>query len=393
VDDVRLLTGDDMTAAWLLSRATFGGDRTPPPAWLAEWQSQRAWGVFDAGRLVAHAVDREQQQWFGGRLVPTCGVASMVVVPEMRGMGLARKALTALLAAARDRGAVISTLFNTIAAPYRRLGWEEVGTLTWLTLPTLALAGVRRPELVELRSAVAADVPGLRSVYRAVAQVGTGWVERSGPLFPATPEAVLAAHDGITVAFGPGGVVEGYAAWDRGRDPDGVGHLTVPDLVGGTERATTALLAMLGRWASVAPTLRLRLPDRDPALLLAETTKSRVASRHPWMLRVVDVCGAIAARGWPPHLSGDVDLALEDDICPWNTGKYRLVIADGTARLEPGGDAHVKIAMRGLALLYASAAGPAVLRRAGLLSGGDGNTDALLQAVSAGPAPAILDLF
>lgn len=48
--------------------------------------------------------------------------------------------------------------------------------------------------------------------------------------------------------------------------------------------------------------------------------------------------------------------------------------------------------MRGLALLYAGAADPAVLRRAGLLSG-DNRSDAFLQAATAGPAPALLDSF
>jgi hypothetical protein len=49
--------------------------------------------------------------------------------------------------------------------------------------------------------------------------------------------------------------------------------------------------------------------------------------------------------------------------------------------------------MRGFALLYAGVGGPALLRRAGLLDGGDANTDAFLQAAAAGPAPALLDYF
>ena len=391
---IRPLTHEDLAAAWELGRAAFGSDQTPTPAWISEWRTQRAWGIFNEDdRLVAQALDREQQQWFGGRLIPTSGVAGVVVTPELRGTGLARKLLTTLLAAARDRGAVISTLFNTVATPYRRLGWEEVGALKWITLPTLALASLGRPAQIRLRPAVEADVPGLLSTYRLVAQASTGWIERSGPLFPSEPEKVLAGHDGITVAFRPGGAIEGYAAWDRGSDRDGAGYLSVPDLIGLTESATTALLDMLGRWASVTPTLRLRLPDRDPVLLLAEATNSRVVSRQPWMMRIIDACGAVAARGWPLHLSGRVDLTLEDDVCPWNAGRFRLVLANGVGRLEPGGDADVKLAMRGLALLYASASGPAVLRRAGLLSGGDEGADAFLQAASTGPAPAILDSF
>ena len=97
------------------------------------------------------------------------------------------------------------------------------------------------------------------------------------------------------------------------------------------------------------------------------------------MLRVVDARGAVAARGWPPHLSGSVDVALDDDVCPWNSGAHRLVLDGGSGRLEPGGSGAVRLTVRGLAVLYAGAAGPAVLRRAGMLTGGDADSDAFLR--------------
>ena len=142
----------------------------------------------------------------------------------------------------------------------------------------------------------------------------------------------------------------------------------------------------------MAPTIRLRLPDSDPISLLAPLVHTTVESRDQWMLRVLDAAGAVAARGWPPHLSGAVDLALDDDVCPWNSGAWRLVLDGGEGRLEPGGSGAVRMTMRGLAVWYAGAADPAVLRRAGLLMGDDGG-DAFLAAASAGPRPALQDYF
>lgn len=108
---------------------------------------------------------------------------------------------------------------------------------------------------------------------------------------------------------------------------------------------------------------------------------------------LVDASAAIAARGWPPHLYGSVDLSLEDGVCPWNAGTHRLVLAAGTGRLEPGGRAEVTLTARGLAVLYAGAATPSLPRRAGLLAGGDEVSDVFLQAATAGPSPALLDYF
>lgn len=202
---------------------------------------------------------------------------------------------------------------------------------------------------------------------------------------------MLAGHDGLTLAVGPAGAVEGYASWDRQGGYDATGHLSVPDLLGRTAPATTALLAMLGSWVAVAPTLLLRLPEPDPAHLLAALTGARVESEDPWMLRLLDAPAAVAARGWPPDLAGSVDLHVTDDECPWNAGPHRLTVADGRGRLEAGGSGKVRLPSRGLAAWYAGS-GPALLRRAGLLDGAE-SRDAFLAALTAGPAPALLDYF
>ena len=88
-----------------------------------------------------------------------------------------------------------------------------------------------------------------------------------------------------------------------------------------------------------------------------------------------------------------VDLLIEDETCPWNAGPHRLVIERGEGRLEPGGSGAVRLSIRGLAVVYAGACSPAVLRRAGLLEGGDERSDAFLGAASGGPPPTLLDYF
>jgi predicted acetyltransferase len=264
--------------------------------------------------------------------------------------------------------------------------------MTTLAVPAGALAGLSVPPDVTLRPATAADVPAVHEVYGTLARASAGLVERTEPIWDTSPEAVLARHDGLTVAVGAGGDVDGYAGWDRGEGYDRESRITVSDLIGLTAPATSALLAMLGSWLHVAPTIALRIPEPDPAPLLGQFVGTRVESREPWMLRVLDAPGAIAARGWPPHLSGSADLELEDDVCPWNAGRHRLVLGGGAGRLEPGGAGAVRITARGLAVLYAGGAGPAVLRRAGLLSG-DTAYDAFLAAATAGPPPSLLDYF
>ncbi|GIF41624.1 putative acetyltransferase [Actinoplanes xinjiangensis] len=392
---VRPLEPGEKQLAWALGSLAFGYHEQPMPEdWAADSPGRRTLGVFDpAGRLVAKAVDREQGQWFGGRVVPTSGVAGVATAAELRGRGLGRLVLTRLLQGARDRGAVISTLFDTTPGPYRALGWEEVGALVYYTVPTRVLAEIRLDPATTLRPATEADIPAVDDIYRAVARTGTAMMERSGPAFAGTPEQLLADYHGFTVAVDDTGTITGYARWDRGPGYDASGKLSVDEVVGLTPEATRTLLAMLGGWASVAPTTLIRLGTADPVWSLLARGDAKPESTQPWMLRVVDAPGAIAARGWPRHLTGEVDLELTDDVCPWHQGRHRLVLSGGNARLEPGGTGAVRLTPRGLASWYAGAATPQQLRRSGFLTGGDADTDELLRTATAGPAPTLHDYF
>ncbi|NUO58221.1 MAG: GNAT family N-acetyltransferase [Hamadaea sp.] len=391
--DLRELTETDAEAAWRLGSLAFGYHDRPMPTEFGDQPGRITWGAFDrSGRLLAKAVDRDQGQWFGGRVVPTSGVAGVAVAAEARRTGLSRAVLTRLLAGARDRGAAISTLYPTTPFPYRRVGWEEVGALTSYSLPTASLATVRDAGLA-LRPATVDDVPGIYAAYNRLARTGTGLMDRFGPLFTTTPEELVQAFDGLTVAVGPSGSIDGYASWERGSGYDESGRITAYDVIATTAEATGALLAMFGGWASVAPTTVLRLAYPDPLWFFLASPQAKVVKRQPWMLRVVDAARAVETRGWPEFVSGSADLELVDEQCPWNAGRFRLVLDGGAARLEPGGTGAVHVGPRALGVWYAGAAAPDALRRAGLLTGGDDRTDAFLQAATAGPAPTLLDYF
>jgi len=390
---VRLLTAADQAAAWGLGSVAFGyHDRTMPEGWTSDKPGRRTWGVFDDdGRLLAKAGDREQSHWFGGSLVPASGVAGVVVMPELRGQGLAALALRHLLADARERGAAVSTLFNTTPYPYRRAGYEETGSLVRVAVPTTSLSGSRIPAGLTLRPATVADVPELRSLYRDVARASTALMDRSGPLL-SEPADYVASYDGITMVTGADGALEGYGSYDRGPGYDQGGRLVLDDVVALTPRAAQAIAAFLASWASVAPTISMKVVPGDPMSFVTAIGRAPAEYRQPWMLRIIDAVAAVAGRGWPSYLSGSVDLHLVDALCPWNAGPHVLTLDGGVGRLEPGGSGAVHLTERGLALWYAGGLAPATLRRTGVLTGSEAS-DGLLFAATAGPTPVLLDYF
>ena len=386
---VRALNPADDAAVGRLGRVAFGA-----PAAEVEtisWAGTTRHGAFDgSGRLVAKVTDRDQEHWFGGRRVRATGIAGVAVAPEARGRGLARAVVLAAHAQARERGAVIGTLFPTAPALYRGLGYEQVGHRTTWSLPTSALAAVRRaPDGMSLEAAGAADLPDARRVYESVVSERNGYLHRDGPLWDWTE--LMDEVDGVTLARGSEGV-EGYCAWTRGAGYDASAEVVVEDLFATSPEATRALLASLGSWGAVTGSVRMALPAADPVHLALPAGGIRPHSAQPWMLAVLDPAGAVAARGWPAYASCVLDLDLED-LSGESSSRVRLVVEDGRGRLEPGGSGSVRLHLRGLSLVYAGAAEPALLRHAGLLSGGSPREDELLRLVSSGPVPATNDYF
>ena len=376
---------DDLEAVWAIRRLAFGGPREPDARWLrGGWQG---WLAELDGRPSGFARAMPYRQFFGGAAVPMAGLASVAVDPHARGRGVASALLEAALPAMRERGQVISALYASVAALYRRIGWEQVGVLEHVVLPPAALREVAPPaEPVPLRPAGLDDLDALHGCYLALASTVDGLLDRATEPFELARVLEL---DIVTVAPGPSGL-RGYVCAAR----TGSG-LVVHDLVAHDADAWSALLRSVGSWAGYLDTVSLRLVDSR--LVMPAQVGVELRS-EPWMLRVVDLPAAVAARGWPnARLLPDglsVDVELVDPHAPWHAGPHRLVVDGGCVGVTPGaGSGAVRLGARGLAAWYAGAADSAALRRAGLLSG-DPAAAAVLDALTGRPGtPRLADSF
>ncbi|MEV7328131.1 GNAT family N-acetyltransferase [Micromonospora sp. NPDC093244] len=390
---VRELTTDDLDAAWELGRFAFGGGQERPASTSVDVPGMTRYGAFDeAGRLVGKAVDRHHEQWWSRRTVPAADVGGVAVAPEARGRGVARAMLTALLAGAHDRGAAVSALYPTVAAPYRAFGWETAGVLRTVDLATARLPRHRSAPHLTVRAGTPADLPAVADLYEQVTRHLNGMLTRRGKLFDFFAADGGLPGDGITLVEEDGHLV-GYATWQRGSGCGADSVLTVDEALATTAEAARELVGVLARWASVAPTLRLCPLDGGAVSVQLPLEAAREHERNLWMHRPVDVARAVSARGWPDHARGVVDFGLTDPIAEWNTGTWRLAVADGAAELTRiGGEADLRLDVRGFALLYAGAARARSVAQAGLLHTTGVEPDALDLLGVGGPAH-LLDYF
>ncbi len=375
---VRGYRAEDQPEAHRLRRLAFGGPRIPP-GWEHDPGGWFGFVAESGHELVGFCRVWEYGQFFGGASVPMGGLASVAVAPHARGRGVAGALLDAALPAMRDAGQCVSALYGSVPGLYRSRGWEQAGRRERWRLATAGLARLRAPgRLPPMRRAGEADDAAIERGYTRIAAGIAGMLDRRAPAtnFPARGELDIA-----DVVPGAGDELRGTLLANR---PDR-GPLEVADLFATDADAGLALLSSLGSWSAQVP--EIDLPAFDPMVLglLAELPGTNVVTQ-PWMLRVVDLPAAVAARGWPAAAwcrPFAVDLDVVDEHAPWQAGRCRLV-CDETVSLEPGGSGALRVHARGLGPWFAGAADSGTLRRGGLADG-DARTATALDVLTGAP--------
>ena len=351
---IRRLTEDDTDAMRRQFTEAFGAFDPPEPPVPIHAPGKHWWGVEVDGALVATALDRAYDSWFGGAKVPTAGIGGVTVSPEHRGTGLLADLLRTLHDGARERGAVVSTLYATSPGIYRRLGYETVASLDDVRLPTasLALGGS-----TAVRRATADDADAVRAVHERVVAREHGPLSRTGDLFAEPPTLRV---DGVSVAHRDGEVV-GYTSWDRGRGYGASGELRVWDVVADDPDALRSLLTMLSHFDSVTPTTLLRTSGRGGWQHLLRTAHPTPVSSTPYALAVLDP-RALAHLPVPAGLGARLPFVVGDQ-------SYALVLDEGSATVEQGDGSGRRLTAGGLALTFAGAQTSAQLRQLDHLAG------------------------
>ena len=340
------------------------------------------------GEIVSLLRLDRQAQWWLGRALPSAQVLQLATPPQHRGAGHGARLLAGLLTELRGDGVPLATLTPSTYPFYRGAGFEVAGSWTWYEaraehLPRSIAPYRARPVSLE-------DPAELADVYRRVAPSRHGALDRDERFWRQLARRV---KDKTTAAFmldgpeGPAGWAVATLEWPP--EPAFQTRVQVADW-GCLPGADAALFALFAGYASTNGMVTWSGPDPDPAALYALSDRfARLVERWHWMLRLVDLPAALQARPWPSGVAGRVAFRVEDPVCPWNTGAWRLELAGGEGRVEPAppSDQAATADIRGLASLFTGFAGPDDLVRARLLAGFDADAVDLLRAAFASPRP------
>jgi predicted acetyltransferase len=368
----------------------FGGNTSASLQWLKNAAAGAgAVRVAAAGGVVRGGlVEIPMAQWFGGRSVPMLGLAGVAVAPEARARGLALRLVADTLRAARQRGSALSTLYPSTFGLYRKAGYELAGSYGNITLQLRQLPRMPRP--LQVVSSIDPAPAEVETLYRKLAQNRPGYLDRGAYIwnrvrkFEQEPARAFLVH-------GPSGL-DGYM-YARAAAPRNVPiELVLNDFMTRTPQAFQSLLAFLADHSTTAERAVWHGSASDARILGLPERVAQVTVQDYWMLRLLHVERALLLRGYP-EIDLAIDLQVEDDFLPENSGVYGLCVRSGVARLEPGiPQLSARLSVGALAALYSGFMAPRELQIAGKLEA-DERALSALAVLFAGPAPALADFF
>jgi len=331
----------------------------------------RLHAAFDGGGVVGGAGAFSFDLTVPGGALPCAGVTLVGVYPTHRRRGVLRAMMEAQLADVHERGEPIAALWASEETIYGRFGY---GLSSWsgeIELPRVWSAYAQPLErrgqtrFVTAEEAAVAFPPvwdALRRERPGVISRTEAWWRLRQLRIPdeekANPRRFVALDlDGSTQAYA---IYRTSLSFEAGVSTSA---LDVQEAVGATPQATAEIWRFLLDidWIE---TVRARiLPlDHPLFLLLATPRRTRFRIGDALWTRLVDVGAALSGRASAGD--GAVVFDVQDAVCPWNEGRWR--VADGeAARTDAEPDLALDVSALGSAYLGAVSFGE--LRAAGRL--------------------------
>lgn len=368
--------------------ASFPMSRADSPRWIERVGKDNVRLLREHGRPIGGLARLSMGQWFGGRSVPTGGIAAVGIDPEARGRGQAQRLMKSVLREMRDSDLALSTLYPSTLRMYRSVGYEPAGARYEVRLPAASIDLSERD--LPLRVIEERDDAALRKAYESVARTTAGWLDRHEFLWSRVREWKGEERRGYAV--GEKRDVDAYLFLAQRPTPNGRYDLFLSDILALDARAARRLFTFLADHRSIAGDVIWFGGSSDPLLAVLPEATAKIALATPWMLRILDVRAALEARGYPAAASGDLHLAVRDELIAENQGRFVLSVGGGRGEVKKGGNGHLSIDVRGLAALYSGHLSGEGVAAAGLAEG-PAKDRALASALFAGPAPSMPDMF
>jgi predicted acetyltransferase len=325
MSDLRPLTSAELPEAVAAAGLAFNSDLHPEDLELDVRVLGRArtLGAFEDGTPIATGGWLDLEMSVPGAAAPVAGVTFVSVSPVHRRRGLLRQLMTRQLADLHAEGRSLAALWASEGAIYQRFGY---GLASWqLSVEVRRGAAFHRPVTTEGLQLVTPSARVLAPVFDAAVASRPGWYSRDEKWW------TYRLHDPAHQRNGSSPLrclldgTEGYALFSTTDEWEqtGAAHtVQVRELVACTPKSEARLWRLLLDLDLTRTTKAGQLPVDTPLLhLLAEPRSAAGRLGDGLYVRLVSLDG-LAGRRYA--VAVDVVLDVQDELCPWNAGRWRL---------------------------------------------------------------------
>lgn len=350
---------------------------------------ERALVAEEDGVIVATSASQTLGHAIGGRWVPAQLVYGVAVDPAARGRGLGTTLVQQLHDEARVDGIPVATLYPATLPIYRKLGYGDAMFRASFSaslgdLPLIHDAGA----LEVLRDD---DLPVLREAYERLALRTNGPLQRDEEWWQLR---IVTDDAPYRYVFREDGEITGWVIYGlRDGKDDWRSTIGCRDLWWESVSAGRALLAFAhAHRATQSKITWYAQPDEALYQLVRDHA---IANDGPWrvMGRILDVPGALGARGYLAAINAEVTFAVDDPIYEDNRGPWRLSVSKGEASVEATTvEPDARVTINTLSSFLFGFLRPLDAARTGSLTA---SPDAIerLEAIFAGPIPWASDFY
>ena len=368
--ELRTVT-DGEFEAWLRAESRAHGNRLAhdPEQLRPTFDLDRSIVVLDGGEIVGGAHSHQVDLTIPGGSVPIAGVSNVAVQPTHRRRGVMTQMMLHQLQDVHRRGEPLAALFATESAIYGRFGYGVGSHYERWTIDRHHTTFSRSPKgkgqisfvdpletTARFSSVFARCIAGRPGVFPSAALRQWGQDSR-------LPEHHQGGRGGLFhVVYEEDGQVDGYATYRTSN-----GTVTVNELMGATTDAVSALWRFCFDTDLMHSMEALKRPVDDPLpWLLADPRRLQRMPRDGVWLRIVDVADALSRRAYAGD--GLVVLAIIDDVCPWNNGRFRLEVSGGAGSAVPSeAPPDLSLTVSALASAFLGGAALTTLAKAGIV--------------------------
>ncbi len=333
--------------------------------------------AFVDGQMAATFATLPMTMCVLGNDVAMGGISAVGTLPEFRRRGLIRQIMTRAMETMRDKGQAVTTLWASQAAIYQRYGYAMMSVMRRYEIDTADIRffdgndGSGTVTRVDVRD----GFTEAESVYNQFIPDRIGYLRRRHGTWAYNVLADNESDGPLHLAIcHQNGLAVGYVAYTvrsgkiehrtRGQ------QLKIRELVALNGEAYRRLWSFVASHDLVGKVIWEAAPADDPAMeLMMEPRLLHCQDNEGLWLRIVDVTQALAERGYVND--GALTIAVsEDQLAPWNTGTWDLVVQAGKATLTKSlTTADITLSIKALATLYAGFRTASDLSRAGLVTG------------------------